>query len=116
MKYIITIIISTLCLHALAQDTLYVMVRVHEVLYFEDSSNEIIDRFDHEGDFQVRVNENDVLLLHLFDKKKHFRDVTMTFNDGLVTHNTYESTSLVLYSEDDWPAFVVDISKPRKNK
>jgi len=114
MKTILITAFLLVCTSISAQDTLYIMIRLNEVVYFDNSTMEIFDRHDNAGDFQIRVEEEEVLLLHLFDKEKYYRDVTMTFSDSLITHNTYESMSELLYTSDTWPAFVVDVSEPRR--
>ena len=102
------------CATISAQDSLYVMVRLNEVLYFNPSGTEITDRFDYAGDFSMQVKNGEVLQLHLFDKEKYYRDVTMTFYDGAVLHEIHDSSTKLLTSDVTWGAFAFIVSKPRK--
>ena len=125
MKNILTIAFMLVCATISAQDTLCVMVRLNEVINFNFQTSEIIDRYDHDGDLQLRVNEGEVLCLHLFDQKNRYRDVTFsnmfgqsdpTIQSCVICHNTYDSKDNTTYTSDGWGSFNVNISKARRKK
>ena len=64
-----------------AQDTTCVMICLDEVINFDFQTSEVLNRYDHEGELELRIEDGEVLCLHLFDNKKRFRDVTTTFSD-----------------------------------
>ena len=100
----------------LAQDTLCVMMCLDEVINFNYKTSEIIDRFNHDGDYEIKVNEGQVLCLDLSDDKNRFRDVTTTFSDGDHIHNTFNSKSNVIYTRENWGEITVHVSKARRRK
>ncbi len=116
MKQILTICMMLISLASYSQDTLCVMICLDEVINFDYETSEIIDRFNHDGDYEIKVKDNEVLVLHFFDEKKRFRDVTIVFDDEDHTHNTFKTKDQVLYSSSEWPSFVVNISEARRKK
>ena len=100
----------------LAQDTLCVMICLDEVINFNYETSKIVDRFDHNGDYEIKVNEGQVLCLDLSDDKNRFRDVTTTFSDGDHIHNTFNSKSNVIYTKNNWGEIIVHVSKARRRK
>ncbi len=84
MKNLFASALILFCTTICAQDTLYVMITNKEVIEFDNSTMNIIDRFDHTSEFEIRVEEDQILLLHLFDNKRRFRDVTINFDDGYI--------------------------------
>jgi|TARA_R110000851_G_scaffold57419_1_gene133744 hypothetical protein len=116
MKQTLTIAFMLVCATISAQDTLCVMVCLDEVINFNYKTSEIINRYDHEGDVQLKVNEGEVLCLHLFDEKNRFRDVTTTFSESDHTHNTFASKDNAIYTNKGWGSFTVDVSKARRRK
>jgi len=99
-----------------SQDTLYIMIRQKDVVEFDYSTMEITDRFLHEGSYEIRVNEDQVLGLHMWDKAKRFRDIKIIFNDNTVITNTFNSESILYYTKDPWPALTVIVSEPRRKR
>jgi len=101
-----------------AQDTTCVMITLDEVITFNYQTSKIIDREPIEGITTLRVEEGEVLCLHLRDKKKRFRDVTTTWDDGDHRHDTFESKDDVYFTPHGFGAMWVEIgrSKRRKNK
>ena len=116
MKQILTIISILMGSVMLAQDTLCVMMCLDEVINFNYETSEIIDRFNHDGDYEIKVNEGQVLCLDLSDDKNRFRDVTTTFSDGDHIHNTFNSKSNVIYTRENWGEITVHVSKARRRK
>ena len=116
MKQILTIISMLMGSVMLAQDTLCVMMCLDEVINFNYETSEIIDRFNHDGDYEIKVNDGQVLCLDLSDDKNRFRDVTTTFSDGDHIHNTFNSKSNVIYTREDWGEITVHVSKARRRK
>ena len=116
MKQTLTIAFMLVCATISAQDTLCAMVCLDEVINFNYQTNEIINRYDHKGDVQLRVNEGEVLCLHLFDEKNRFRDVTTTFSESDHIHNTFASKDNAIYTNKGWGSFIVDVSKAKRRK
>jgi len=101
-----------------AQDTTCVMITLDEVITFNYQTSKIIDREPIEGITTLRVEEGEVLCLHLRDKKRRFRDVTTTWYDGDHRHDTFESKDDVYFTPYGFGAIWVEVgrSKRRKNK
>tara|TARA_B100000287_G_scaffold407150_1_gene432324 strand:+ start:84 stop:434 length:351 start_codon:yes stop_codon:yes gene_type:complete len=116
MKQILTIAMLLTSLASYAQDTLCVMVCLDRVLHFDYSTNEIIDKEYTSDEVEIKVEDDEILVLHFYDKKRRFRDVTATFSDGDHMHDVFNTRNKVLYSKNDWPSFVINISKPRRKK
>ena len=113
ITYIFVILFWLITSTCLAQDTLWVMVREKEVIEFDNSTMHMVNIFDHTPEFEIRVEDNEVLYLHLFDNKKRFRDVVLKFDDGVMTKDAFKSKDKVVWTKEDWPAFVVTVSKAR---
>ena len=103
-------------INAKSQDTLCVMICLDEILYFDYQTSEIKTRFDHTGGFEIPVKEGEVMCLHFADGKKRFRDVTTTFSDGDHSHETFNTKNNVVFSNANWPSFVINISEARRKK
>jgi len=116
MKQILTIAFMLVCATISAQDTLCVMITLDEIINFDYETSEVINRFNHEGDYQLKIDSSEILCLHFSDEKKRFRDVTTTFSDGDHMHNTFNSEDNVIFSKEDWGDFTINISEPRRKK
>ena len=116
MKNIFTTAFMLACTILSAQDTLCTMLTLDEVIYFDYATSEVINRVDYEGDFQLRVNEGEVLCLHFLDEKKRFREVTTTFSDGEHIHNTFNTKDNVIFTQKGWGTLTIDISEARRRK
>jgi hypothetical protein len=116
MKQILTIYMMLISLASYSQDTLCIMVCLDRVLHFDYSTNKIIDKEYTRNEVEIKVKDNEVLVLHFFDGKRRFRDVETVFSDGDYIHDTFKTRNEVLYTRDDWPSFVINISKPRRKK
>ena len=116
MKQILTTCMMLLSLVSYSQDTLCVMITLDEVIDFDFKTSKIINRFDHTGDFEIKVNENEVICLHLCDEKRRVREVTTTFSDGDHTHNVFNSEDNVIFSKKGWGDFVINISEARRKE
>jgi len=99
-----------------AQDTTCVMICLDEVINFDFQTSEVLNRYDHEGDLELRIEDGEVLCLHLFDNKKRFRDITTTFSDGDHMHNTFNTKDNVVFSNESWGSITIHISKARRRK
>ena len=116
MKQILTTCMMLISLASYSQDTLCVMICLDEVINFDYKTSKIIDRFDHDGDYEIKVNEGEVMCLHFSDDKKRFRDVTTTFENGDHIHNTFDSEDNVVYTGENWGNFTIHISEARRRK
>ena len=116
MKQILTTCMMLLSLVSYSQDTLCVMITLDEVIDFDFKTSKIINRFDHTGAFEIKVNENEVMCLHLCDEKRRVREVTTTFNDGDHIHNIFNSEDNVIFSKKGWGDFVINISEARRKE
>ena len=56
------------------------------------------------------------LVCDLYDHKRRFRDVTLKFDDGIISKDTYNAKSELYWTENEWPAFSVAISESRRRK
>jgi hypothetical protein len=115
----IAVVFLTLMLTALtitAQDTTCVMITLDEVIHFDYDTSTIIEREPIKGITILRVEENEVLCLHLRDKKRRFRDVTTTYDDGDHRHDTFESKDNVYFTPYGFGAMYVEIGRPKKRK
>tara|TARA_R110001592_G_scaffold43709_1_gene141361 strand:+ start:174 stop:608 length:435 start_codon:yes stop_codon:yes gene_type:complete len=114
---IITVLILTLFTQsAKAQDTTCVMVTLDEIINFNFQTSEVLNRYDHEGELELRIEDGEVLCLHLYDEKKRFRDITTTFPDGEHMHNTFNTEDNVIFSNKSWGSITLHISKARRRK
>ena len=106
------LVCTTLC----AQDNLCVMVCLDEIIHFDYEKSEVLYRYDHKDDIEIKVKEGEVLCLHLCDEKKRYRDKTTNFTDGTHTHNTLLSKNNVLYTRESWGDVEIEITVPRRRK
>ena len=116
MKQILTIAMLLTSLASHSQDTLCVMVCLDEIINFNYETSKIINRFDHAGDYEIKVNKGEIMCLHFSDEKKRFRDVTTTFEDGEHIHNTFNSKDNVIFSKEDWGNITIHISEARRRE
>ena len=116
IAYIFVVLFWLIASSCLAQDTFYIMIRTKEIVEFDHSTMHITDRYPNKNGFEIKLNAGDMLMLHLYDKEKMFRDVIVKSNDSLIYRKTYNSKSRLIY----WPTYnfpcIIRISKPRKNK
>ena len=99
-----------------SQDTLCVMITLDEVINFDYSTSKVTGRIDHEGEYTLRVQDGEVMCLHLCDEKKRYRDVTTTFEDETHIHNTFNAFDNAIYTKKDWGNIVIHVSEPRRKK
>jgi len=116
MKQILTIVMVLASIASYSQDTLCVMICLDEVIDFNYQTSKIINRTAHEGDFEIKVKEGEIMCLHLCDEKKRYRDITTTFEDGDHIHNTFDSEDNVVFSKENWGNFTIHVSEPRRKK
>ena len=81
-KITLSIALLATMLTAKAQDTTCTMVTLDEVLEFNYQTSEVIESEDHKGTVFLDVGYKEVLCLHLYDKKKRKRKVTITYPNG----------------------------------
>jgi len=115
MKHILTIAFMLVCATINAQDTLCVMITLDEVIDFDFDSSEVIGRTPLTDVTTLRVDSGEVMCLHLYDDKRRFRDVTVFYDDGDHTHNTFESKDDVYFSPLGF-GMNIEISNARKRK
>ena len=116
MKQILIIVMLLTSLASYSQDTLCVMICLDEVIDFNYKTSKITNRTAHEGDFEIKVKEGEVMCLHLCDDKKRYRDITTTFEDGDHMHNTFDSKDNVIFSKESWGNFTIHVSEARRRK
>ena len=75
MRNLFTIAFMLGCTTLCAQDTLCVMVCLDRVLHFDYSTNEIIDKEYNSGEVEIKVEEDEILVLHFYDKKRNDRSI-----------------------------------------
>ena len=116
MKQILTICMVLLSLVSYSQDTLCTMVTLNEIIIFDYNTSQITSRFDHSGEYNLRVENGKVMCLHLCDEKKRYRDVTTTFEDESRLQNTFDAFDNVIFTEEDWGDITINVSKARRKK
>jgi hypothetical protein len=99
-----------------AQDTTCVMITLDEVITFNYQTSKIIEREPIEGITTLRVESGEVLCLHLRDKKKRYRDITTTWDDGDHRHDTFLSKDDVYFTPYGFGAMWVEIGRPKRRK
>ena len=114
MRNLFTSAFMIVCTTLSAQDTLCVMVCLDEIIHFDYKQSEILYRYDHKDEVEIKVKEGEVLCLHLCDEKKRYRDITTNFTDGTHTHNTLFSSDNVIYTRESCGDVSVTISKARR--
>ena len=72
MKQILTIAMLLTSLASYAQDTLCVMVCLDRVLHFDYSTNEIIGKEYTYDEVEIKVKDNEVLVLHFLKMEAIF--------------------------------------------
>ena len=118
MKQILTIAFMLAASASFAQDTTGVMITLDEVIFL-DYKNElnVTGVYPHNDvDLIFSVSDDEVLCLHLYDKKKRYRTITSTWSDGYHSHHDVNSTDKITCSKSGYGALKVQISDPRKNK
>ena len=115
MKHILTIAFMLVCATISAQDTLCVMITLDEVIDFDFDSSEVIGRAPLTDVTTLRVDSGEVMCIHLYDDKRRFRDVTVFYDDGDHTHDTFESKDDVYFSPLGF-GMNIEIGNARKRK
>ena len=116
MKQILTIAFTLIGSVMFAQDTLCVMICQDEIINFNYDTSDIINRFDHTGKYEIKINNGEVLCLHLNDEQKRFREVKVKFNDGEQITNVFNSFDNVLYTKENWGSAVVFVSECKRKR
>ena len=118
MNKLIALLFGIIALNVNAQDTTCVMITPDELITFDYTTSEVIDRQPH-NDFSpilIKVEDSEVLCLHLFDEKKRYRDITTTWDDGDHRHDTFASKDDVYYTPYGFGAIEIEISKAKRRK
>jgi hypothetical protein len=116
MNKLIALLFGIIALNVIAQDTTCVMITQDELITFDYQTSKILDREPLEDQILIRVEEDEVLCLHLRDKKRRFRDVTTTWDDGDHRHDTFESNDNVYYTPYGFGAIEIEISEARRRE
>ena len=81
-KTTLSIALLASVLTAKAQDTICTMVCTDKVVEFNYETSEVVNEEYYKGVVFIEVGYNEVLCLHLYDKKRNKRKVTITYPDG----------------------------------
>ena len=107
------LIITSLC----AQDTICVMLTQDERITFDFYTSEVLHREPlHNTITYIKVDSSEVLCLHLYDKKKRYRDVTTIWEDGDHLHDTFESKDNVYFTPFGFGGINVEVGPARRRK
>jgi len=98
-KITLSVALLASVLTAKAQDTICTMVQLDRVLEFNYQTNEIINKEYYSGIVFIEVKDKEVLCLHLYDKKKNKRKVTVTYPDGEQVVQTLDSKANVYFTQ-----------------
>jgi hypothetical protein len=91
------------------------MITLDEVINFDFDTSEVIDRTPVADVTALRIDSGEVMCLHLYDKKRRFRDVTTFYDDGDHDHHTLESKDDVYFSTLGY-GMDIEIGNARKRK
>ena len=98
-KITLSVALLASVLTAKAQDTICTMVKTDQVLEFNYKTSKIINRENYSGIVFIEVKDGEVLCLHLYDKKKNKRKVTITYPDGEQVVQRLDSESNVYFTQ-----------------
>ena len=98
-KITLSVALLASMLTAKAQDTICTMVKGNEVLEFNYQTSEVIEREDYKGIVFIEVKDGEILCLHLYDKVKRKRKVTITYPDGEQVIDKLDSKNNVYFSQ-----------------
>ena len=98
-KITLSVALLASVLTAKAQDTICTMVKVDEVIEFNYQTSEVIDRENYKETVFIKVGYREVLCLHLYDKVKRKRKVTVTYPSGEQIVQRLQSKGNIYYSQ-----------------
>ena len=98
-KITISIALLTTMLTTKAQDTICTMVKTDQVLEFNYKTSEVVNREDYKGIVFIEVKDGEVLCLHLYEKVKRKRKVTVTYPNGEQVVQRLDSESNVYFTQ-----------------
>ena len=81
-KTTLSIALLASVLTAKSQDTICTMVCTDKVVEFNYKTSEVVNEEYYKGIVFIEVGYNEVLCLHLYDKKRNKRKITITYPDG----------------------------------
>ena len=94
-----------------AQDTICTMVRPLEVVEFNYQTNNIVSRYNNKKTAIIEIGYQEILCLHLYDKKPRVRKVITTLASGEVIVDVLDSKDNVYYSS--LGTTKVEVRRPR---
>ena len=118
MNKLIALLFGIIALNVNPQDTICVMVTPDELLTFDYQTSEVIKRQPH-NDFipiSIKVEDDEVLCLHLLDEKRRYRDITTNWIDGDHRHDTFKSKDDVYYTPYGSGGMDIEISEARRRE
>jgi len=98
-KITLSVALLAAILTSKAQDTTCTMVEPSRVIEFDYKTSEIINIENYSGIVFIEVNDGEVLCLHLHDKKRRKRKVTITYPDGEQVVQRLDSESDVYFTQ-----------------
>ena len=110
-KVTLSVALLASVLTAKAQDTICTMVRPHEVVEFNYQTNNIVSRYNNKKTAIIEIGYQEILCLHLYDKKARVRKVITTLANGETIVDVLDSKDNVYYSP--LGASKVEIRKPK---
>ena len=110
-KITLSVALLASVLTAKAQDTICTMVRPHEVVEFNYQTNNIVSRYNNKKTAIIEIGYQEILCLHLYDKKARVRKVITTLANGETIVDVLDSKDNVYYSP--LGASKVEIRKPK---
>ena len=97
-KLTLSIGLVAVMLSTKAQDTICTMVRPHEVVEFNYSTDKVISRYNSKKTVIIEIGYQEILCLHLYDKKARVRKVITTLANGEVIVDVLDSKNNTYYS------------------
>ena len=99
MRYsIFFTLLMCLCFNTFCQDTICTMIQTNRIIEFNYYTNEVLNIAPTEGSYFINVREEEVLVLHLYDKIDASREIITTFPDNSQLNDIFESKNNVYYS------------------
>jgi len=97
-KLTLSIALVASILTAKAQDTTCTMVQLDKVIEFNYQTSKIISSYDNKEITIIKVGYQEVLCLHLYDKKLRVRKVISTYSDGEIVTQVLDSKNDVYFT------------------
>ena len=94
-----------------AQDTICTMVRPHEVVEFNYSTDKVISRYNNKKITIIEIGYQEILCLHLYDEKHRVRKVIATLANGKTIVQVLDSKDNTYYTS--LGTTKVEVRRPR---